>query len=92
MNIVTTGITTPTANRNDTRYYAPITSLAFPTVQQGTLPSAGSKGTLVLKKVPPFANYVKGQGILYQNSNNHNTVRMTVEEVVGPTKYNVIAV
>jgi hypothetical protein len=69
---------------------AAVDQIDFPTANRvnGQVPG-GAVGVLALTNVPDHQNFVKDNQLKYSDSNNNNNATLTVNSVVGPTKYNV---
>ncbi|WP_281990576.1 hypothetical protein [Aquimarina aggregata] len=67
-----------------------VNTIDFPNVNRvhGQVP-IGAQGVMVIKNVPDHQNFVPGNILNYRDSNNNNNAQLTVNSVVGPTKYNV---
>ena len=69
---------------------AAVKTILFPNVNRvnGQVP-IGAQGTMTLKDVPDHENFVIGNVLHYRDENNNNNANLTVNSVVGPTKYKV---
>jgi hypothetical protein len=69
---------------------ANVKTILFPNDNRvnGQVPN-GAQGTMTLKDVPDHKNFATGNVLYYRDGNNNNNANLTVNKVVGPTKYKV---
>ncbi len=69
---------------------ATVKTILFPNDNRvnGQVP-IGAQGTMTLKDVPDHKNFATKDVLYYRDGNNNNNANLTVNSVVGPTKYSV---
>ena len=86
MRIVTGG----SVQRNMNEKSANVDKIEFPTAGEDPLVPNGTTGTLWLVNLPTHVGpYSAGDELQYSDSNHNNDSTLTVNSVVGPTKYKI---
>ena len=76
--------------QSDGKVKVAVVTINFPTANRvkSRVP-INSTGVMTSKNPPDFKNFMKGNALNYEDSNNNNNASLIVTSVVGPTKYNI---
>lgn len=77
-------------NNQDASLAVAVEKIEFPLLAPGANVAVNDSGTMYLKGGPSvIGHYDRGDVLLYQDSNRHNDITLTVDSNIGPAKYQV---